>query len=268
MGALKDASNLTRGRQASRFPPRCAASTPGRTAAFSGRWRPSPSSGAAEADRTYGGIRHRGAGFRRRPERSSGSGNGRRQRPGAPARCGQPEGAHRALVLAGRGASSSGLAPTCAGGKNYGARWSGAEWLSRSAQVAELALTGELVAPDGDRYGACRLRAALFAGCPYVRVLFTITNQRPEKTFSAEAYGLKLGVPGSKPGPAGEGWTAVDAGGIALTVGWHAGSRTSGPTVSRWRPRGSTCSARLATPAWPPTTRTWARRRRRRSGWP
>lgn len=230
MGALKDASNLTL-RQAGQPVPAAMrrlntwpdGSVQWAVAAFT------HSSGAAEADRTYEvGYGTEVRASRRRPEHpvvasgERGAGNGLVRLRVA----GSPEAPTGLSVLAGRGrVVVPELAPYLrAGGKNYGARWSGAEWLSRSAQVAELALTGELVAPDGDRYGACRLRAALFAGCPYVRVLFTITNQRPEKTFSAEAYGLKLGVPGSKPGPAGEGWTAVDAGGIALTavVRWFA----------------------------------------------
>ena len=105
-----------------------------------------------------------------------------------------------------------------AAGKQFHAKWSGGRWLFRSVQVAEVEANGDLVAEDGDRYGTCRLRAAVFAGCPYVRLMFTIVNQRPEKTFTTEAYGLKLPIDEGSLLGAGPGWASAATKGGCLTA--------------------------------------------------
>ncbi|MBM4081557.1 MAG: hypothetical protein FJ278_17770, partial [Planctomycetes bacterium] len=100
------------------------------------------------------------------------------------------------------------------------ARWLTSAWLSRSPHRAEMQVTGELVADDGDRYGACRLRLEMFANSPLIRLQYTITNERakpapedtPDKdtikrtgglvgglrplTAVVTSYGLRLLVPG------------------------------------------------------------------------
>jgi len=105
-----------------------------------------------------------------------------------------------------------------AGKTSFRARWLTGRWLVRSAQAAALALTGEMVAEDGGRYGSCRLRVSVFAGCPYVRLEFTITNERPEKTFSATGYGLKLLTDAAKPLAAESNWAAVQTPAACLIV--------------------------------------------------
>lgn len=100
----------------------------------------------------------------------------------------------------------------------FTAKWSNARWLSRSAQAAEIEATGDLATESGDRYGVCRLRAAMFAGCPYVRLMLTITNQRAEKSFSARAYGLRLAVQDGTRHAARPGWISLHTKGGYLTA--------------------------------------------------
>jgi hypothetical protein len=90
--------------------------------------------------------------------------------------------------------------------------------------MAEIEATGDVVAEGGERFGACRARAAMFAGCPYVRWMFTVVNQRPEKTFSTEAWGLRLPIPECQRHAAGPGWVSVRSKGACLTaaVRWFA----------------------------------------------
>jgi hypothetical protein len=109
-------------------------------------------------------------------------------------------------------------------GKQFQGKWSGGRWLVRSAQTAELEANGDLIAADGDRYGVCRLRAAMFAGCPYVRLLYTVMNQRSEKTTAIEAYGLKLPTEEGRPAATGPGWVSLRTKGGSLTavVRWFA----------------------------------------------
>jgi hypothetical protein len=124
-----------------------------------------------------------------------------------------------------------GLSPYLrAGEATFAAVWTRGEWLQRSAQEAEYVLDGHLSTPTGERYGACRLRTAVFAGCPYVRLLFTITNQRSEKAFTAAAYGLRLEVAGATAGPAEAGWAALTTPAGSLTVAgrWFAGQWPNG----------------------------------------
>ncbi len=121
-----------------------------------------------------------------------------------------------------------------AGGKHYHARWLKGKWISRSAHRMELQVDGELVAVDGDRYGPCRLRVTVFADCPYVRLQFSITNERPEETFVTDAYGIKLEIADAKHVSAGTGWVlAESSGGYVTTVvryfsgNWPIGIETS-----------------------------------------
>ncbi len=118
-------------------------------------------------------------------------------------------------------AGSVGLQPYLrAGGREYRAAWHESRWLVRSAQVAEGVLTGDLVAADGDRYGTVRLRLRVFAGCPYVRVLYRIENQRAEKTFSTQAYGLQLHTSAITAYETVDGWAAIKtADGALVAVG-------------------------------------------------
>ena len=121
-------------------------------------------------------------------------------------------------------------------------KWLAAGWLSRSSHRAEMQVTGELVAEDGERYGACRLRLAMFADSPLMRVMYTITNERidaaPEDvpdhetirrtrglyggvrplTAVVTSYGLRLLVPGAKAREKGEGWVAVEGQGGAVVA--------------------------------------------------
>ena len=112
-----------------------------------------------------------------------------------------------------------------AGGRRYHAEWHEVGWLVRSAQLAEGTLAGDLVAADGDRYGTVRLRLGVFAGCPYVRVLYRIENQREEKTFSTEAYGLQLETPAITAHESGDRWAAIKTADGALAA------------VGRWFPQ-------------------------------
>ncbi len=109
-------------------------------------------------------------------------------------------------------------------GKQFKATWSGRQWITRSGQEAEMEATRDLVAEGGERYGTCRLRVTMFAGCPYVRLLYSIVNQRPEKTFSAEAYGLKLPIDQGRQHAAGPGWVSLQtpSGGLTAVVRWFA----------------------------------------------
>ena len=121
-------------------------------------------------------------------------------------------------------------------------KWLEGRWLSRSPLRAEMQVAGELVAVDGDRYGTCRLRLALFAGSPLIRLMYTIVNERidavPEdepddaalkrtRLFSGSkvrpltavvtSYGLRLLVPGAQARETGPGWLAVEGQGGGVT---------------------------------------------------
>lgn len=104
-----------------------------------------------------------------------------------------------------------------AGGVDYQAVWSKVA-CSGDRQTAQLRVDGDLVTDSGDRYGPCRLTATIFRGCPYVRLMFRIENQRPEKTFSAEAYGLKLAILNARVAAAEDGWVCLDTGQGAVTA--------------------------------------------------
>ena len=123
-------------------------------------------------------------------------------------------------------------------------KWTEGSWLSRSAQRAEMQVTGELVAADGERYGTCRLRLALFSGSPLIRLMVTIVNERidavPEDepdhetlkrtrglygnvrplTAVVTSYGLRLLVPGAEARETGDGWLTVQGqgGGVTSTL--------------------------------------------------
>ena len=121
------------------------------------------------------------------------------------------------------------------------AKWREGRWLSQSPHGAEMQVAGELVAADGDRYGSCRLRLAMFADSPLVRLMFTIVNERidaaPEDvpdhetlkrtrglygnvrplTAVVASYGLRLLVPGAKARETGDGWLTVAGQGGGVT---------------------------------------------------
>jgi hypothetical protein len=110
-----------------------------------------------------------------------------------------------------------------AGGRDYRAKWSRITMTSHPRGALAMAtLEGELFAADGERYGPCRVQATVFEACPYVKLTFRIENQRPEKTFVTEAYGLKLSVPGSRTVAAEDGWATVqmDKGAVTAVVRW------------------------------------------------
>jgi len=123
-------------------------------------------------------------------------------------------------------------------------KWAKARWLSRSAHRAEMEITGELAADDGDRYGTCRLRLAMFAGSPLIRLMYTIVNERPDAvpeddpdyetlkrtrglyggvrplTAAVTSYGLRLLVPGAQTQESTSGWATVQGqgGGVASAL--------------------------------------------------
>jgi hypothetical protein len=105
-----------------------------------------------------------------------------------------------------------------AGDGRFHAQWLTGVRVTGTPQSATFVLTGEMVAENGDRYGSCRLRASLFADCPYVRVEFTITNERPEATYSTNCYGLQLITDAAEPLASAVNWAGVRTPAGCLTV--------------------------------------------------
>ena len=60
------------------------------------------------------------------------------------------------------------------------ARWQEGRWVVRTAQRAEMLVSGELAAADGDRFGSCQVRLTLFADTPFFRLAYRIINERTE----------------------------------------------------------------------------------------
>ena len=124
------------------------------------------------------------------------------------------------------------------------ARWQEGRWITRTAQRAEMLVSGELTTADGDRFGTCEVRLAIFADCPFVRLTHRIVNERTEPvaddvqdgdtikrtrglvgghrpvTAHVVSYGLKASVPGAKLRQAGGRWLVGDGqgGSLACTV--------------------------------------------------
>ena len=128
--------------------------------------------------------------------------------------------------------------------KSLTARWRQGRWLTRNAQRAEMLVTGELTAEDGDRFGTCELRLAVFADCPFVRLSYRIVNERTEPvaddtqdpetikrapglfgvhrpvTAHVVSYGLRASVPGAEQRHGGGRWLVADGegGSLACTI--------------------------------------------------
>ncbi len=66
------------------------------------------------------------------------------------------------------------------GSRKLKAAWKEGRWLSGSSRRSEMEISGELVADDGFRYGSCRMRIAMHADSPLLRVLYTVVNERGE----------------------------------------------------------------------------------------
>ena len=173
-------------------------------------------------------------------------------------------------------------------------KWLRGECLSQSKHRAELQVTGELTAEDGDRYGSCRLRVAAFAGSPLIRLLVTIVNERTDAAPESEhetlrpspsvlgsarpltavitSYGLRLRVPGAQPRETGRGWLSIagKAGGVATALRyfkhiWPVGlAAKSGaidfqlfkPGDKRMPTYGTYCGAAKTHEIWLPVTDT------------
>lgn len=121
------------------------------------------------------------------------------------------------------------------------ARWRQGRWVTRSPQRAEMLISGDMTAEDGDRYGTCELRLALFADTPFVRLTHKIVNERTEPvpddvrdddtikstralvgghrpvTAHVVSYGLKASVPGAKLQHDGGSWLVVGGQGGSLS---------------------------------------------------
>lgn len=104
------------------------------------------------------------------------------------------------------------------GDTTFDAQWLTGRVVTRTAQFAMLQLEGELSAEDGERYGSCRLRVSVFADCPHIRLEFTISSERPEATYSASQYGLKLGIDSAEPLDTEVNWAVVQTPAACLTV--------------------------------------------------
>ena len=114
------------------------------------------------------------------------------------------------------------------------ARWQAGRWDTRTAERAEMVVSGDLATADGDRFGTCDVRLAIFADSPLVRLAYRIINERAEPvpddlqdpdtikrtralvgvhrpvTAHILSYGLEATVPGATRQHVGGRWLVVD----------------------------------------------------------
>lgn len=115
------------------------------------------------------------------------------------------------------------------GGKEFAAGWDNIRWLYNSPHRAELELNGRLTAPDGDSYGSCRLRIAMHANSPLIRLLYTVVNERTEPvpgtpsnsrppTARINSYGLRLLADVEEFQNSEDGWLTVQTTGCSVAA--------------------------------------------------